>query len=74
MEMKVLEMMGALEDNTGYNEVQDAENPLPSEQELAQTLQMGEPGASQMIEPDVDVGRNAVKKMEDLQMIGGLQS
>ena len=74
MEMKVLEMMGALQDDTGYNEVQDAENPLPSEQELAQTLQMGEPGASQMIEPDVDVGRNAVKKMEDLQMIGGLQS
>ena len=74
MEMKVLEMMGALEDNTGYNEVQDAENPLPSEQELAQTLQTGEPGASQMMEPGVDVGRNAVKKMEDLQMIGGLQS
>ena len=74
MEMKVLEMMGALQDDTGYNEVQDAENPLPSEQELAQTLQMGEPGASQMMEPDVDVGRNAVKKMEDLQMIGGLQS
>ena len=74
MEKQVLEMMGALQDNTGYNEVQDMENPMPTQEELAQTLQLGEPGMQQMVEPQVDVGRNASKKMEDLQMIGGLQS
>lgn len=72
MEMKILEMMGALDE--GSNTVQDAENPLPSELELNQTLQQGEPGMMPLMEPQVDVGRNAVKKMDDLQMIGGLQS
>jgi len=74
MEKQVLEMMGALQDNTGYNTVQDMENPMPTQEELAQTLQLGEPGMQQMIEPSVNIDRNAPKKMEDLQMIGGLQS
>jgi hypothetical protein len=74
MEKRVLEMMGALDDGTGYNEMQDMENPLPSEEELAQTLQMGENGAIPMMEGQTDVGRNAVEKMAELQEIGGLQS
>ena len=71
MEKQVLEMMGALQDNTGYNEVQDAENPMTLD--MQKTLQQSAPGAD-LIEPGVAVGRNAVKKMQDLQMIGGLQS
>ena len=74
MEKRVLEMMGALDDGTGYNEMQDMENPLPSEEELAQTLQIGENGAIPMMEGQTDVGRNAVEKMAELQEIGGLQS
>ena len=74
MEQRVLEMMGALDDGTGYNTVQDMENPLPTDEELAQTLQMGENGAIPMMQPQTDVGRNAVEKMAQLQDIGGLQS
>ena len=74
MEMRVLEMMGALDDGTGYNTVQDMENPMPTDEELAQTLQMGEPGAQQLLEPQTNVGRNAAEKMTELQDIGGLQS
>ena len=74
MEMRVLEMMGALDDGTGYNTVQDMENPLPTNEELAQTLQMGEGGAIPLMQPQTDVGRNAVDKMAELQDIGGLQS
>lgn len=71
MEKQVLEMMGALQSNQGYNEVQDAENPMSLD--MQKTLQQSAPGAD-LIEPGVSVGRNASKKMEDLQMIGGLQS
>ena len=67
-------MMGALQDNTGYNEVQDMENPLPTNEDLSQTLQMGEGGAIPIMQPQTDVGRNAVEKMTELQDIGGLQS
>ena len=74
MELRVLEMMGALDDGTGYNTVQDMENPMPSQEELAQTLQMGEGGAIPLMQPQTDVGRNAVDKMEELREIGGLQS
>lgn len=74
MEKTVLEMMGALQDNTGYNEVQDMENPMPTDEELAQTLQMGENGQIPLMEGQTSVGRNAVEKMEKLEQIGGLQS
>jgi hypothetical protein len=74
MEKTVLEMMGALQDNTGYNEVEDMENPLPTDEELAQTLQTGDAGAAPLMQPQTDVGRNAVEKMTELQDIGGLQS
>jgi hypothetical protein len=74
MEKTVLEMMGALQDNTGYNEVEDMENPMPTNEELAQTLQMGENGQIPLMEGQTSVGRNAVEKMEELEQIGGLQS
>ena len=74
MELRLLEMMGALDDGTGYNSLQDAENPLPTNEELAGTLQMGEGGAIPLMQPQTDVGRNAVDKMQELQDIGGLQS
>lgn len=74
MEKTVLEMMGALQDNTGYNEVQDMENPMPTDEELAQTLQMGENGQIPLMEGQTSVGRNATEKMEELEQIGGLQS
>lgn len=73
MEKTVLEMMGALE-GTGYGDVQDMENPLPTSEELAQTLQMGENGQIPLMEEQTNVGRNAVDKMEELREIGGLQS
>ena len=73
MEKRILEMMGAL-DGEGYNTVEDAENPLPTDEELAQTLQMGENGAIPLQEPQTNIGRNAVDKMEELEEIGGLQS
>lgn len=74
MEQRVLEMMGALDDGTGYNTVQDMENPLPTDEELAQTLQMGENGAIPMMQPQTDVGRNAVDKMQELEEIGGART
>ena len=74
MEMRLLEMMGALDDGTGYNSMSDAENPLPTDEELANTLQMGEGGAIPLMEQQTDVGRNAVDKMQELEDIGGLQS
>ena len=74
MEKTVLEMMGALGDNTGYNTVQDMENPMPSDEELAETLQIGEQGMAQLMQPQTNVGRNAADKMAELQDIGGLQS
>ena len=73
MEKTVLEMMGALE-GTGYGDVQDMENPLPTSEELAQTLQMGENGQIPLMEKQTNVGRNAEDKMGELQEIGGLQS
>ena len=73
MEKTVLEMMGALQ-GEGYNDVQDMENPLPTDEELAQTLQQGENGAIPLIEGQTTVGRNAVDKMAELQEIGGLQA
>ena len=73
MEKTVLEMMGALE-GEGYNDVQDMENPLPTDEELAQTLQQGENGAIPLMEGQTNIGRNAVDKMEELEEIGGLQS
>ena len=74
MEQTVLEMMGALGDNTGYNEVQDMENPLPTDEELAQTLQEGEQGQIPLRQPETIINRNAEKKMSELQEIGGNQS
>lgn len=75
MEKTVLEMMGALDNpEQGYNTVQDMENPMPTDEELAETLQMGETGAIPMMEQQTEVGRNAVDKMGELQEIGGLQS
>ena len=75
MEKTVLEMMGALDNpEQGYNTVQDMENPMPTDEELAETLQMGEAGAIPMMEQQTEVGRNAVDKMGELQEIGGLQS
>lgn len=73
MEQRLLEMMGALGEQ-GFNEMSDMENPMPTEEELAQTLQMGENGAQQLLEPQTNVGRNAVEKMAQLQEIGGNQS
>ena len=50
------------------------ENPLPTDEDLAQTLQMGEGGAIPLMQDQTNVGRNAVDKMEELEDIGGLQS
>lgn len=74
MEKTVLEMMGALQDNTGYNEVQDMENPMPTDEELAETLQMGENGQIPLMEGQTSVGRNATEKMEELEQIGGART
>ena len=74
MEKTVLEMMGALQDNTGYNEVQDMENPMPTDEELAQTLQMGETGQIPLMEGQTSVGRNAAEKMAELEQIGGART
>ena len=73
MEQRLLEMMGAL-DEGGYNEMQDAENPMPTQEELSGTLQLGEPGAVPVMEDETNIDRNAVKKMAQLQEIGGNQS
>lgn len=74
MEKTVLEMMGALQDNTGYNEVQDMENPMPTDEELAETLQMGETGQIPLMEGQTSVRRNAAEKMEELEQIGGART
>jgi len=73
MEKTVLEMMGALGEE-GYNTVEDMENPLPTQDELSSTLQMGEKGQIPLMQPETNVGRNAVEKMAQLQEIGGNQS
>ena len=74
MEKTVLEMMGALQDNTGYNEVEDMENPMPTDEELAGTLQMGETGQIPLMEGQTTIGRNAAEKMEELEQIGGART
>lgn len=73
MEKTVLEMMGALGEE-GYNAIQDMENPIPTQEELSSTLQMGEQGAVPLMQPQTNVGRNAAEKMAQLQEIGGNQS
>ena len=73
MEQTVLQMMGALDDNRN-NQIQDMENPIPTEEDLATTLQMGENGASPLIQPQTDIGRNAVDKMQELEQIGGART
>ena len=70
MEQRVLEMMGALGDQ-GMAQMSDMENPMPTPEELQGTLQQGEPGFMEMMQPQTKVGRDAVKKMADLQEIGG---
>lgn len=71
MEKTVLEMMGALGDNTGYNEVQDMENPMPTDEELAETLQMGEQGQIPIMEGQTSVGRNEANSLMKTEEIGG---
>ena len=71
MEKTVLEMMGAFE---GNNMVNDMENPQPTEEELSQTLQLGEQGEVPLFQPETYVERNQSRKMEQLQEIGGNQS
>ena len=73
MEQRVLEMMGALDGN-GAAQMSDMENPVPTPEELQGTLQEGDPGFVEMMQPQTEVGRDAAKKMADLQEIGGLQS
>ena len=71
MEKTVLEMMGALGDDTGYNEVQDMENPMPTDEELAETLQMGEQGQIPIMEGQTNVERNQANSLMKTQEIGG---
>ena len=70
MEQRILEMMGAL-DGQGMAQMNDMENPLPTPEELQGTLQEGDPGFMEMMQPQTDVGRDSVKKMQDLEEIGG---
>ena len=70
MEQRVLEMMGALGDQ-GMAQMGDMENPLPTPENLAGTLQRGDQGFQEIMQPQTQVGRDAVKKMADLQEIGG---
>ena len=65
MEQKVLEMMGALDNGTqGMSQVQDME-----------AVTMGDSGFQQMIQPEVEVGRNDVETLNKLEQVGGgLQS
>lgn len=70
MEQRILEMMGALDGN-GVAQMSDMENPVPTPEELQGTLQEGDPGFMEMMQPQTDVGRDAVKKMQDLEEIGG---
>lgn len=73
MEQRILEMMGALDGN-GAAQMSDMENPVPTPEDLAGTLQRGDNGFMEMMQPQTEVGRDAVKKMADLEEIGGLQS
>ena len=64
MEQKVLEMMGALDNGSqGMGEVQDME-----------AATMGDTGFQQLLQPEVEVGRNDVEAMNKVSQIGGLQS
>ena len=72
MEQRVLEMMGALDNGSqGMAQMSDLENPLPTPEELQGTLQQGDAGFEEIMEGQTEVGRDAVKKMQDLQEIGG---
>ena len=64
MEQTVLEMMGALDNGSqGMGQVQDME-----------AATMGDEGFQQMIQPEVEVGRNDVEALNKVSQIGGLQS
>ena len=64
MEQTVLEMMGALDNGTqGMGQVQDME-----------AATMGDEGFQQMVQPQVEIGRNDVEAMNKVGQIGGLQS
>ena len=64
MEQKVLEMMGALDNGSqGMGEVQDME-----------AATMGDTGFQQLLQPEVEVGRNDVEAINKVSQIGGLQS
>lgn len=64
MEQTVLEMMGALDNGSqGMGQVQDME-----------ATTMGDAGFQQMIQPEVEVGRNDVEALNKVSQIGGLQS
>ena len=64
MEQTVLEMMGALDNGSqGMGQVQDME-----------ATTMGDAGFQQMIQPEVEVGRNDVEALNKVAQIGGLQS
>ena len=64
MEQKVLEMMGALDNGSqGMGEVQDME-----------AATMGDTGFQQLLQPEVEVGRNDIEAMNKVSQIGGLQS
>lgn len=64
MEQTVLEMMGALDNGSqGMGEVQDME-----------AATMGDTGFQQLLQPEVEVGRNDVEAMNKVSQIGGLQS
>lgn len=64
MEQTVLEMMGALDNGSqGMGQVQDME-----------AATMGDEGFQQMVQPQVEIGRNDVEAMNKVSQIGGLQS
>ena len=64
MEQTVLEMMGALDNGTqGMGQVQDME-----------AVTIGDEGFQQMVQPQVEIGRNDVEAMNKVGQIGGLQS
>lgn len=64
MEQTVLEMMGALDNGSqGMGQVQDME-----------AATMGDEGFQQMVQPQVEIGRNDVEAMNKVGQIGGLQS
>lgn len=72
MERRVLEMMGALDDGTqGIAQMNDMENPVPSEEELSNTLQKGEGGMQELMQPQTQIDRNSVSKQAEVNQIGG---